>query len=312
MSRYILKFMIKLLDMNRIFAALFTLLFASNLFAQADDRPEYTGDNFSLEGALGLFKKSTSLEEFEKMLNEENNHVNNLDLNNDNDIDYIVVNDNQEGETHAIVLSVYLSENEKQDIAVIGIEKTGAESATIQIEGDPDLYPENTIVEPKEDGDAYQNRSQHNIANASMLRDDENFNELNTAVVTNNQSADPGYFKDEQIFVNVWFWPGVRYVYASGYVVWRSPWRWRLYPVWWRPWRPHGFGVFYSRCAPHRIYFHRVPSRRVVVARGIYTPRRSRSTLIIHNNRRSTIIINKSRPSRARGVKVRRVRGRRF
>ena len=42
------------------------------------------------------------------------------------------------------------SDKEKQDIAIIGIEKTGNESATLQIEGDADLYAENTFVEPNE------------------------------------------------------------------------------------------------------------------------------------------------------------------
>ena len=298
--------------MNRIITSLLALLLVTNIFAQADDRPENTGDNFSLEGALVLFKKSNSLEEFEKMLNEENNNVNNLDLNNNGEIDYIVVNDNQEGDAHAIVLSVYLSETEKQDIAVIGIEKVGAESAKLQIEGDPDLYPENTIVEPKEDGDAYQNTDNLYIRNTTILSVDENLNELNNQAVANDYTTDSEQFENGQVFVNVWLWPSVRFLYAPVYVAWRSPWRWRVYPGWWRPWRPVGFTVFYGRCAPHRIYFHRVPSRRVVVARGIYTPRRSRSTLIIHNNRRSTIIINKNRPGRARGVKVRRGRGRRF
>ena len=41
------------------------------------------GDHFSLEGALSLLKKSASLEDFEKKLNQEGGSVNNLDLNKD-------------------------------------------------------------------------------------------------------------------------------------------------------------------------------------------------------------------------------------
>jgi hypothetical protein len=285
--------------MNRIITSLFALLLASNIFAQADDRPENTGDNFSLEGALVLFKKSTSLEEFEKMLNEENNNVNNLDLNSDGNIDYVAVNDNQDGDAHAIVLSIYLSDKEQQDIAVIGIEKTGAETAMLQIEGDPDLYPENTIVEPKEEGNAY-------------IAPQANLYELNTEAVANDHSVNFYSLQDGRAFVNVWFWPGVRFVYAPGYVAWRSPWRWGLYPKWWKPWRPHNFSNFYGRCAPNRIYFHRVSTRRVGIARGIYSPRRSRSTLIIHNNRKPSVIIKGHRGGRVKAVKIRRARGRRF
>ena len=99
---------------------------------------------------MALFKKSNSLEEFEKLINEENNNVNNLDLNDDGEIDYILVDDIQEGDTHAIVLSTYLNETEKQDIAVIEIEKTGPENAVLQIEGDPFLYAENNFIEASE------------------------------------------------------------------------------------------------------------------------------------------------------------------
>ena len=40
---------------------------------EQENDPEFTEDNFSLEGALTLFKKANNLEEFEKSINEENN-----------------------------------------------------------------------------------------------------------------------------------------------------------------------------------------------------------------------------------------------
>ncbi len=58
-----------------------------------EDSTGLPGDNFSLEGALTMFQKASSPEEFEKMLNTENNHVNNLDLNGDGQIDYVRVID---------------------------------------------------------------------------------------------------------------------------------------------------------------------------------------------------------------------------
>ena len=85
--------------MKRLSFLLLLILGITTSFAQDDDKndlPEYTGENFSLEGALALFKQANSLEEFEKSINEENNNVNNLDLNNDGEIDYIVVQDIQE------------------------------------------------------------------------------------------------------------------------------------------------------------------------------------------------------------------------
>jgi hypothetical protein len=274
---------------------LLLIIFSLNFgFSQEDELPENTGDNFSLEGALALFKKSKSLEDFENLLNEEKNNANNLDLNNDGQIDYVIVNDIQDGDTHAIVLSTYLDENEKQDIAVIGIEKTGNKNATLQIEGDVELYAENTFIEPNDV-----------VEISSGGKGGPSVNELS----------------NKQVSINVWFWPSVRFLYAPTYVVWHSPWRWNLYPKWWRPWRPFKYHVFYGRCAPHRVYYHRVPTRRVVVAHKIYTPRRNHSTVVIHNNRKTTVVrnnnqnktvITKNRRSDVKGVKAKKTNPRKI
>lgn len=262
--------------MRKTIALMLVVLGMTTAFSQEDDRPEYTGDNFSLEGALALFKKSNSLEEFEKLINDENNNVNNLDLNDDGQIDYILVDDIQEGDAHAIVLSTYLNETEKQDIAVIEIEKTGPESAVLQIEGDPFLYAENTFIEASEAVEALNGG-----------KGGPNIPELKTT----------------QVIINVWFWPSVRFLYGPSYVVWHSPWHWANYPRWWKPWKPYRYSVFYSRCAPHRVYFHRVATRRVTVAHKIYAPRRHTSTLVVHN-RRGTTVIHKNKRGNVKAVKV--------
>jgi hypothetical protein len=241
---------------KKIITLLLIIIGFSISYGQDDDHPQNTGDNFSLEGALSLFKKANSLQEFEKMLNKENNDVNNLDLNDDGAIDYIIVDDIQEGENHVIVLSTYINDNEKQDIATIGIEKNGVESATLQIEGDQELYAQNTFVEPFDSKDSYIGG-----------KGGPNVPEINTI----------------QLVVNVWFWPSVRFLYAPTYIAWHSPWHWGLYPRWWRPWRPYRYSVFYGRCAPFRAYYGIAPMRRVIVAHNMYTPRRHYSTFVVHN-----------------------------
>jgi hypothetical protein len=249
--------------MRKIILICFFLTGAFVVFSQTKDLPENTGDHFSLEGALELFKKANSLEEFERSLNEERNNVNNLDLNDDQETDYILVEDIQEGDVHMIVLGTYLNETEKQDIATIGIEKTGNESAILQIEGDPELYEANTILEPSETQETFQSGKGGPYAEAII--------------------------SDKQI-VNVWFWPGVRFLYSPGYVMWRSPWRWKHYPNWWKPWRPLSFRVFYGRGIQYRSLYRRASIRRVTVAHRIYAPRRKHSTIIVHRNRRTGII----------------------
>ena len=112
-----------------LFLILALILFFSIPKLKAQDAEEDStglpGDNFSLQGALEMFKKASSPEEFEKLINTKDNNVNNLDLNEDGDIDYIRVVGKMEKDVHAFVLQVPVSETENQDIAVIELEKTG-------------------------------------------------------------------------------------------------------------------------------------------------------------------------------------------
>ena len=133
------------------FSLFFAVLLAFSLNAQNNvttDSTGFPGDGFSLEGALELLKESKSLEDFEKKLNAEDNYVNNLDLNEDGEVDYVRVIDNMDGKVHAITLQVPLNEKESQDVAVIGVQEEGKETTVLQIIGDADVYGEETLVEP--------------------------------------------------------------------------------------------------------------------------------------------------------------------
>lgn len=191
------------------------------------------GDNLDLYGALELFKKSASPEEFEKALNTESNEVNNLDLNADGEIDYIRVIDHSENDVHALTLEVLVSETEAQNVAVIEIEKAGNETAHVQIIGDEDLYGPEYIIEPS---------------------DDESSRATNSTVVV----------------MNVWAWPSVRYVYAPRYTLWVSPWRWRHYPLWWKPWRPVAWHVHHKRVVRYHVHYRPVHVYRLGNAHRVY------------------------------------------
>jgi hypothetical protein len=88
---------------------------------KAQDNPEeylgLPGDNLNLYAVMDLFQKSETLEGFERDLNAENARINNLDLNGDNLVDYIMVSDYVDGNVHNIVLRVALNQNENQDVA---------------------------------------------------------------------------------------------------------------------------------------------------------------------------------------------------
>lgn len=253
---------------NCLLPSVIFLLFTSTTKAQNEPGVDSTGlpgDNFSLHGALALFQKASSPEEFEKLLNSQDNHVNNLDLNDDGETDYVRVIDNSDKDAHAFVLQAVVSDKESQDIAVIELEKTGDTTAVVQIVGDEDIFGEQVIIEPGE-GDEDED-------DASIRYD---FN----SGVTHGPNASGYHAGAPRIVVNVWFWPSVRFVYAPAYRPWISPWRWRSYPGWWRPWRPLGWYAWHPFRRPHFHHFAVVRTHRVVRAHAIYRPVRVTSVSV--------------------------------
>jgi len=208
---------------------------------------EVPGDNFSLEGALELFKESSSPEEFERKLNSPDSKVNNLDLNNDGYIDYMRVIDRARGNVHAFIIQAVLSKSESQDVAVIELEKLENGRAVLQITGDADVYGIETIIEPTEEV----------YVNAGTTR--------------------------ARRVVNVWSWPSVQYVYHPYYVVYVSPWYWSYRPYWWSPWRPVAYYVYDPWWRPYRSYYSVCHSHRIIYAQEIYRPYRTTS-VIVHNH----------------------------
>ena len=81
-----------------------------------------------LKAVSELFKDSKNLEEFEKAINDPEVGINNLDLDENGEGDYIRVVDEMADETHGIILQVPLAEHEFQDVATIEVEKTGDEA----------------------------------------------------------------------------------------------------------------------------------------------------------------------------------------
>ncbi len=241
--------------MKKLVLALILPLFLLNFsHAQTEaDSTGFDGDHFSLEGALELFKESKSLEDFEKKLNTEKNHVNNLDLNKDGDTDYIRVEDNMDGDVHAIVLQVPVSADESQDVAVIEIEKTGKEEAMLQIVGDEEVYGETKLVEPFQ-------------VEAQQSKD--------------NRGPHAATLTYTHVHVNVYFWAPIRVIYAPAYRPWRSPYRWHHYPRWWSPWRPVTWRAHHRHVHVHHRHYHRVHTHRVVRAHRVYTPHRRSSTVV--------------------------------
>ncbi len=206
--------------------------------------PEVPGNNFSLEGALELFKRSESPEEFEKLLNSADSKVNNLDLNGDGYIDYIRVFDKYEGNVHAFIIQAVVSETQNQDVAVIELEKLANGKAVLQIIGDEDIYGIETIIEPSRQVRTY-------------------------AGTTSSHTV-----------VNVWAWPSVQYIYGPYYDGWSSPWGYYHRPVWYHTWRPIAYYHYDPIWRPYRSYYATCYTRRIEYAHHIYSPYRTTSVFV--------------------------------
>lgn len=250
------------------FILVFSLILANNLSAKdvnAADSTGLAGDNFSLQGAMELFKKAKSPEAFETALNSEKNNVNNLDLNEDGKTDYVKVKDIGANQSRVLVMQVDVNGNETQDIAVITIEKTGDATATIQIKGAEALYGKDLLIEPVE--------------------------EKSKGGKGGPDAALETYF----VWVNVWYWPCVQYVYMPSYTFWYSPWYWDYYPTWWSPWYVRPWRAHYHACYHYQPYYHQVYEYRNYDAYALYGPRMSTSPSVQNRYERSNYKSNQDR-----------------
>jgi len=227
-----------------LLTSILALLITAGASVKAQERPdEYLGlpgDNLNLYAVMSLFQESETLEGFERKLNEQNSRVNNLDLNGDNFVDYIMVTDYVDGQDHNIVLSVALNSNERQDVGVFTVQKLRNGEVQIQLIGDEELYGRNYIIEPIYDD--------NNGETPNPGYNGRNTNRQNVTVVRTT-------------YYEVAAWPMIRFIYRPDYVIWRSSWHWGYYPSYWEPWSPfyyHYYYGYYSNWYPeyYRHYRH--------------------------------------------------------
>ncbi|MDP3463126.1 MAG: hypothetical protein Q8S18_10080 [Bacteroidales bacterium] len=208
---------------------MFFLLAGARPLAAQNWPEEYLGlpgDNLNLYAVMDLFQQSETLEGFERSLNDPETVVNNLDLNGDNLIDYIMVMDYPDGDVHNIVLRVALNKKEYQDIAVFTVQKFSDGSAQIQLVGDEALYGQNYIVEPIYDETPNPGYTGNTIRNSANRQH-------NVTIVRTT-------------YYEVASWPVIIYIGAPAYRGWHSSWSWGYYPEYWHPWAPHYWHYYYG------------------------------------------------------------------
>ncbi|MEK8179746.1 hypothetical protein WMW71_05280 [Flavobacterium buctense] len=265
-----------------LFSAFMGINFA---FSQSNNEPEalgLPGDNLSLYAVLEVFQKSKTIEDFEKSLNDKEGNVNNLDLNNNDETDYISVISEKDGDNHSIILQVAVNEKENQDIAVIEVSKNKSGKVVVQIIGDEELYGKDYIVEPSNEVVGGTPNPGYTGGDTVIINNNTT-NNYNTTNTTNNTSNNNG-----ASYVEPSGWSVVMFLFSPVYVVYRSPFYWGYYPSYWHPWRPI---YYHSYWGYHGHYHHHHHYRRttIIINHNHYHNNyygRRKSSMIVANNRR--------------------------
>jgi hypothetical protein len=116
-------------------------------------------DGLDLQSVGELAGKAKDAEALEELLNQKGS-VNNLDLDEDDKVDYIKVTSDDQGEIRVLVLTAVLSTSgEEQDVATIEIEKTSSGETDVQLHGNEQIY-----------GDNHYHRNHYGVGDYLMAR----------------------------------------------------------------------------------------------------------------------------------------------
>lgn len=101
-----------------------------------------------LQAIGAAFAQSSTVQEFENLINNSSFMLSNLDLNADGYVDYLRVLETVDGHAHVFVIQAVLANNVYQDVATIVAEVPTVATACVQIIGDPYIFGPKYIIEP--------------------------------------------------------------------------------------------------------------------------------------------------------------------
>jgi hypothetical protein len=143
---------INFLILSTMKTKLLLLTVLTSIFAaQAQDRTSINAmnseisDNLDLRAVADIFGDSKNIQDFERRLNDPTLQISNLDLNNDDEVDYLRVIETVEKRTHVIIIQAVLEQDVYQDIATIDVEKDKYNNVHVQVVGDVYMYGQNYI-----------------------------------------------------------------------------------------------------------------------------------------------------------------------
>ncbi|MES2475717.1 MAG: hypothetical protein V4640_08045 [Verrucomicrobiota bacterium] len=137
--------------LTKIGIGIFAIIIAFSMVSQCNRKsiapPPPSADVILKEYAKGLdlnavtvlAKKAKDAADFEQLLNSRAEAVNNIDLNDDEKVDYIKVTEYGSGERKGFSLTTEISPGKTQEIATIEFSREG-DKGTVQTTGNPSLY----------------------------------------------------------------------------------------------------------------------------------------------------------------------------
>ena len=135
-----------------LFLSLVTTVLGLSAQAQYNTQVKPTNyevsDNLDLRAVASIFGESQNIQDFERKLNDPEIAISNLDLNDDNEVDYLRVIETVERNTHVIVIQAVLDRDVYQDVATIDLEKDRNNTVQVQFIGNEFMYGQNYIYEP--------------------------------------------------------------------------------------------------------------------------------------------------------------------
>jgi hypothetical protein len=234
--------------------------------AEAEPAPATeAAQDLDLFAVLDVFKESQNVEDFETRLNDPDAGVVNLDLNGDEEVDFLGVFEEVDGEVHVLILRAFISADESQDIASIELERIG-EDVTVQVVGDPGIYGPDYIIEPdlgEEASLSTQIAMQPAIEPIVIASADGSW------WPRFSRAESDGSF-DLAAVVVVRTWPTVTVIYTTGYRHYHSPYRWHRYPAHYRARRPAARHHYRNHTAHHRKHHRQTTHRRSNGASNVY------------------------------------------
>lgn len=103
----------------------------------------YGSQGLDLATVGSLLKKAENAADLERLLNDPNTGLNNLDLDEDGKVDYIKVTEYGSEQTKGFSLTVEPVAGETQEVATIAIEKSADDQANVEVKGNEQIYGQN-------------------------------------------------------------------------------------------------------------------------------------------------------------------------